>query len=176
MYGGCLALEVTVCVKLNTFYRGGLMARIKTTSSDQHVHTFDFEEGEELLDELNNGEGISPELLRNMHSEMAQIMRQPEDILLVGTDGSQTITIVLAPHAVVLGTGPVLLSTFDKDRIVAMVSREFIEAKAHIFDRAEDQDAAQEEWDSLLEQFFDTAIELGSHATREVLNIDEFLQ
>lgn len=25
------------------------MARIKTTSSDQYVHTFDFEEGEELL-------------------------------------------------------------------------------------------------------------------------------
>ena len=37
------------CVKLNTFYGGGLMARIKTTSSDQYVHTFDFEEGEELL-------------------------------------------------------------------------------------------------------------------------------
>ena len=25
------------------------MARIKTTNSDQYVHTFDFEEGEELL-------------------------------------------------------------------------------------------------------------------------------
>ena len=42
------------------------MARIKTNSSDQYVHTFDFEEGEELLDELNSGEGISPELSKNM--------------------------------------------------------------------------------------------------------------
>jgi hypothetical protein len=152
------------------------MARIKTNSSDQYVHTFDFEEGEELLDELNSGEGISPELSRNMTSEIAQLMRQPDNILVVGTDGSQTITIVLAPQAVVQGTGPVLMPTFDKDRIVAMVSREFIEAKAHICNIADDQDAAQEEWDSLLEQLFDTAIELGNHNSRELLNIVEFLQ
>ena len=152
------------------------MARIKTTSSDQYVHTFDFEEGEELLDELNNVEGITPELSRNMASEIAQLMRQPEDILVVGTDGLQTITIVLAPHAVVQGTGPVLMPTFDEDRIVAMVSREFIEAKAHICDIADDQDAAQEEWDSLLEQLFDTAVELGNQNSREILNIVEFLK
>lgn len=152
------------------------MARIKTTSSDQYVHTFDFEEGEELLNELNNGEGISPELSRNMTSEIAQILRQPEDILVVGTDGFQMITIVLAPHAVVQGTGPVLISTFDKDRIVAMVSREFIEAKAHICDTADDQDAAQEAWDALLEQLFESALELGNHKSREILNIVEFLQ
>ena len=152
------------------------MARFKTTSSDQDVHTFDFEEGEELLEELNNGEGISPELSRNMTSEIAQILRQPEDILVVGTDGFQMITIVLVPHAVVQGTGPVLIPTFDIDRIVAMVSREFIEAKAHICDTADDQDAAQEEWDTLLDQLFETALELGNHNSREVLNIVEFLQ
>ena len=152
------------------------MARIKTTSSNQYVLTFNFEEGEELLDELNNGEGISPELSRNMTSEIAQLMRQSEDILVVGTDGFQTVTIVLAPHVVVQGTGPVLMPTFDKDRIVAMVSREFIEAKAHICDTADDQDAAQEEWDSLLEQLFNTTIELGNQDSREVLNIAEFLQ
>ena len=152
------------------------MARIKTTSSDQYVHTFGFEEGEELLNELNNGDGISPELSRNMTSEISQLMRHPEDILVVGTDGSQIITIVLAPHAVVQGTGPVLLSTFDRDRIVAMVSREFIEAKAHIFDIADDQDAAQEEWDLLLEQLFEMTTELGNHNAREVLDVAEFLQ
>ena len=152
------------------------MARIKTTSSDQYVYTFDFEEGEELLNELNNGEGISAELSRNMASEIAQLMRQPEDILVVGTDGFQMITIVLAPHAVVQGTGPVLISTFDQDRIVAMVSREFIEAKAHICDTAHDQDAAQEEWGTLLDQLFESALELGNHNSRELLNIVEFLQ
>ena len=152
------------------------MARIKTTSSDQYVYTFDFEEGEELLDELNNVEGISPELSRNMTSEIAQILRQPEDILVVGTDGFQMITIVLAPHAVVQGTGPVLISTFDKDRIVAMVSREFITAKAHICELADDQDAAQEEWDTLLDQLFESALELGNQDSRELLNIVEFLQ
>ena len=131
------------------------------------MYTFDFEEGENLLDELHNGHGISPELSRNMTSEIAQVMRQPEGILLIGTDGSQMITIILAPNAVVRGIAPVLVPTFDKDRIVAMVSREFIEAKAHIFDIAEDQDAAQEEWDSLLEQLFNTTSELGNHNSRE---------
>lgn len=142
------------------------MSKIKT-SSEQHVYTFDFEEGENLLDELHNGHAISPELSRNMTSEIAQVMRQPEGILLIGTDGSQMITIILAPNAVVRGIAPVLVPTFDKDRIVAMVSREFIEAKAHIFDIAEDQDAAQEEWDSLLEQLFNTTSELGNHNSRE---------
>jgi len=131
------------------------------------VHTFDFEEGENLLDELHNGHGISQELSRNMTSEIAQVMRQPEGVLLVGTDGSQMITIVLAPYAVVQGTGPVLVATFVKDRIVSMVSREFIEAKAHIFEIAVDQDAAQEEWESLLEQLFDTTLKLGNHKSRE---------
>lgn len=152
------------------------MARFKTTSSGQYVHTFHFEEGEELLDELNNGEGITPELSRNMASEIAQLMRQPDDVLVVGTDGLRTITIVLAPHAVVQGNGPVLMPTFDRDRIVAMVSREFIEAKAHICDIADDQDAAQVEWGSLLEQLFNAAIELGNRDSRELLNIVEFLQ
>lgn len=131
------------------------------------MHTFDFEEGENLLDELHNGRGISPELSRNMTSEIAQAMRQPKGILLVGTDGTQMITIFLAPNAVVQGMGPVLISTFDKDRIVSMVSREFIEAKAHIFEIAVDQDAAQEEWELLLEQLFDTTLKLGNHKSQE---------
>jgi hypothetical protein len=149
-----------------------------TTSSDPPSNSlrFGFEDGENLLDELNSGDGVSPELSRNMTSEIAQILRQPEDILVVGTDGFQMITIVMAPHAVVQGTGPVLISTFDKDRIVAMVSREFIEAKAHICDTADDQDAAQEEWDALLGQLFESALELGNHNSRELLNIVEFLQ
>lgn len=142
------------------------MSKIRT-SSEQHMHTFDFEEGENLLDELHNGRGISLELSRNMTSEIAQAMRQPKGILLVGTDGTQMITIFLAPNAVVQGMGPVLISTFDKDRIVSMVSREFIEAKAHIFEIAVDQDAAQEEWELLLEQLFDTTLKLGNHKSQE---------
>ena len=63
-----------------------------------------------------------------------------------------------------------------QDRITAMVSREFIEAKAHICDTADDQDAAQEVWEALLEQLFDSALELGNHQSREILNIVEFLQ
>lgn len=41
---------------------------------------------------------------------------------------------------------------------------------------ADDQDAAQEEWDTLLDQLFESALELGNHNSRELLNIVEFLQ
>ena len=40
---------------------------------------FHFEQGEELLEELNNGEGVSPELSRTMSDELNQFRRHPDD-------------------------------------------------------------------------------------------------
>jgi hypothetical protein len=131
--------------------------------SNQEVFRFDFEQGEELLNELNNGEGISIELSRNMAYEMNQLRRDPDGILLVGTEGTKTITIFLAPHHVVEGIGPVLIPTFDDQRIVSMVSKEFIEATAARHNEAEDQDLAQIEWNLLLDNLFDATLELANN-------------
>jgi len=134
----------------------------------QEVFRFDFEQGKELLNELNNGEGISVELSRNMAQEMNQLRRDPDGILLVGTEGTKTITIFLAPQHVVEGIGPVIIPTLDDQRIVAMVSKEFIEATAASHNEAVDQDLAQIEWNLLLDNLFDATLELansshGSH-------------
>lgn len=128
--------------------------------SDPNSLRFDFEEGEELLNELNKGEGISIDLSRSMASEINQLRRQPEGILLLGTEGTKTITIFLAPHDVVQGNGPVLVPTFDDLRIVSMVSREFIESHALACSETIDEEEAQSAWNTLLDGLFNKTLEL----------------
>jgi hypothetical protein len=137
-----------------------------TTSSDPSSNSlrFGFEDGEKLLDELNSGDGVSPELSRNMYDEMSIARRNPEGVLLVGTEGTRAITIILAPQSVVEGIGPVLVPTFDSQRVVAMVSREFIEANAVDCNNEEDQEFAQREWDELLDNLFNATVDIALHS------------
>ena len=125
---------------------------------------FGFEDGENLLDELNSGDGVSPELSRNMYDEMSIARRNPEGVLLVGTEGTMSITIILAPQSVVKGIGPVLVPTFDPQRVVAMVSREFIEANAVDCNSSDDQELAQQNWDELLDKLFNATVDIAMHS------------
>ena len=95
-----------------------------------------------------------------MASEINQLRRQPEGILLLGTEGTKTITIFLAPHDVVQGNGPVLVPTFDDLRIVSMVSREFIESHALACSETIDEEEAQSAWNTLLDGLFNKTLEL----------------
>ena len=90
-----------------------------TTTPDpfNHALRFGFEDGENLLDELNSGDGVSPELSQNMYEEMRIARRDPDGILFVGTEGTKTITVFLAPQSIVGGFGPVLVPTFDSRRV-----------------------------------------------------------
>jgi hypothetical protein len=125
---------------------------------------FGFEDGENLLDELNSGDGVSLELSRNMYDEMSIARRNPEGVLLVGTEGTMSITIILAPQSVVQGIGPVLVPTFDTQRVVAMVSREFIHANAVDCNSEEDQELAQKDWDELLDKLFNATVDIALHS------------
>ena len=127
---------------------------------------FGFEDGENLLDELNSSDGVSPELLQDMYAEMSLARRDPEGILFVGTEGTKTITVFLAPQSVVNGIGPVLVPTLDPNRVVAMVSREFIEANAVDCNSDEDQELAQQEWDELLDKLFNATVDIALHSPR----------
>lgn len=131
--------------------------------TSNEVFRFNFEQGEEMLNELNSGEGISEELSHNMAQELNDLRQNSEAVLLVGTEGTKTITIFLAPQNVVEGIGPVLVPTFDDRRIVSMVSREFIEATAARHNEAEDQDLAQIEWNLLLDNLFEATVELANN-------------
>jgi hypothetical protein len=125
---------------------------------------FGFEDGENLLDELNSGDGVSPELSSNMYDEMSIARRNPDGVLLVGTEGTMSITIILAPQSVVQGIGPVLVPIFDSQRVVAMVSREFIQANAVDCNSEEDQELAQKDWDELLDKLFNATVDIALHS------------
>ena len=142
---------------------------------DDYKKNFNFEQGEELMDELNNFEGISPELARNMQAELTQALRGSDNILVVGTEGERTVTIVIAPRAVVGSKGPVLIPSSDKGRIVSMVAKEFIEKCALKCQNEEDQDGAQEKWEQLLEFFFEKTLELADNGSGPILEIPDFI-
>jgi hypothetical protein len=116
----------------------------------QEVFRFEFEQGEELMDALNDGQGITPELSRNMARELNDLLKNSESVLTVDTEATKTVTIFLTPQYVVEVFGSVLITTFDDQRVVSMVSKEFIEATAVRHNEAEDQDLAQTEWNLLL--------------------------
>lgn len=127
------------------------------------------------MDELNEFEGVSPELTKNMQAELTQALRGSENILVVGTEGERTITIVIAPRAVVGSRGPELIPTTDNIRVVSMVSKEFVEKCALRCQNMEDQDEAQEKWDQLLKFFFDKTLELVDNSSGPTLEIPDFV-
>jgi hypothetical protein len=148
---------------------------IITTGDDDYIKNFNFEQSKELMDELNEFEGISPELTKNMQAELTQALRGSENILVVGTEGERTITIVIAPRAVIGSRGPELIPTTDKIRVVSMVSKEFVEKCALRCQNMEDQDEAQEKWDQLLKFFFDKTLELVDNSSGPTLEIPDFV-
>ena len=148
---------------------------IITTGDDDYIKNFNFEQSKELMDELNEFEGVSAELTKNMQAELTQALRGSENILVVGTEGERTITIVIAPRAVVGSRGPALIPTTDKIRVVSMVSKEFVEKCALTCQNMEDQDEAQEKWDQLLKFFFDKTLELVDNSSAPTLEIPDFI-
>ena len=134
------------------------------SNPSDNTFRFSFEDGENLLDELNRGDGVSPELLRDMYAEMSIARRDPDGLLIVGTEGTKTITVFLAPQSAVNGIGPVLVPTLDPNRVVAMVSREFIQTNAVDCNSEEDQELAQSKWDALLDKLFNATVDIALHS------------
>jgi hypothetical protein len=140
------------------------MENVTASEPPDNTLRFGFEDGENLLDELNRGDGVSQELLRDMYAEMSIARRDPDGLLIVGTEGTKTITVFLAPQSVVNGIGPVLVPTLDPNRVVAMVSREFIQANAVACNSEEDQELAQQNWDELLDKLFTATVDIALHS------------
>jgi hypothetical protein len=137
------------------------------------VERFDFEDNEGFLNALNNQQGISSDLASELTQQLNQLRQNSENTLLVGTDGLQTITVVLAPFSIVNGEGPVLIPTSEQYRIVSMVSREFVEAKAQMCNHFTDEDVAQKYWDDFLDGLFTATTELGNSSDRQLLQIPD---
>ena len=142
------------------------------------VERFDFEDNEGFLNALNDHQGISPDLAREMTDQLSQLRQNSENTLLVGTDGLRTITVVLAPYSIVKAEGPVLIPTSKQYHVVSMVSREFVQAKAQMCDHIaiEDEEIAQSYWDDFLDGLFTATAELGNSDDRQLLQIPDYPQ
>jgi hypothetical protein len=160
--------------------KDGGLATERISMADQDIQNdaerFDFEDNEGFLNALNNQQGISPDLAREMTQQLNQLRQNSENTLLVGTDGLQTITVVLAPFSIVKAEGPVLIPTSEQYRIVSMVSREFVQAKAQICELIADEDIAQRYWDDFLDGLFTATVELGNSDDRQLLQIPDYPQ
>ena len=64
------------------------MENMTASEPPNNTLRFCFGDGENLLDELNRGDGVSPELLRDMYAEMSIAQRDPDGLLIVGTEGT----------------------------------------------------------------------------------------
>jgi hypothetical protein len=142
---------------------------------EEYKKTFHFEESESLMDELNNFDGISKELSNNMYSELNMALDGSENVLVVGTEGTKAITILLAPEEIVGGRGPALIPTSDSNRLVAIVSKEFVEAMAGMCQEMEDQDEAEVIWQELLSEFFEKTIEKSESEAGQTPSVPDFL-
>ena len=150
--------------------------------NEDYKKNFEFEEAEEMMGELNNFTGVPADLVKNMQKELNQAMTTPESVLIVGTEGTKTITIITAPRDVVGENGPVLIPTMDKNRVVAMVSAEYVYEAAEYCreveenqDYSENGDGAQDLWSELLEGFFEKTVELAAAGGEAILEIPDFI-
>jgi hypothetical protein len=137
------------------------------------VERFDFEDNEGFLNALNNQQVISSDLASELTQQLNQLRQNSENTLLVGTDGLQTITVVLAPFSIVNGEGPVLIPTSEQYRIVSMVSREFVEPKDHRCNHITYEDVDHKYWDDFLDGLFTATTELGNSSDRQLLQIPD---
>lgn len=77
------------------------------------------------LDEMGK---IDPDIKKRVIDELLETARPGSNVLLVGTEGASTVTILHVDKSLIGGEdGPVLLPTADNKTILAAVSREFLQ-------------------------------------------------
>ncbi len=118
----------------------------------------DFDSMEESLKKVREH---NPELAKNLKDEIERAALNPdEEVLIVGTEGDYTITVFLVPESVIGGlAGPVLMPSSDEKKILAAVSRERVQKKADKCLSIPDPLLAQQEWQKMVDWFFDKTVE-----------------
>lgn len=106
----------------------------------------------------------NPELSIRVKEELEAAARGEENILLVGTDGEFSVTILHLDQDI-LGADEevVLFPTSSSISILAAVSRQTVEAKVHMCEAMEwdgDGALADEMWDSFMSHLMERAVEL----------------
>jgi hypothetical protein len=130
-------------------------------------HTDDFKdkpEGFEMLeDALVQLHSNNPELALRIKEELNAAARGEENILLVGTDGEFSVTILhLDPELVNWENEIVLFPTSSSVSILAAVSRDYLEEKIRACESMEQEEGgapADNMWDNFMSELMHAAVE-----------------
>lgn len=120
--------------------------------------------GPDLAKALEELYSINADLGKRMKEELDAAAKGEEQILLVGTNGEFTITILhVDPEFIDRSRDVVLLPTSSSVSILAAVSREYVEDKIRMCEAMEgdgDGALADEMWDSFMGDLMERAVEL----------------
>jgi hypothetical protein len=118
-------------------------------SGDGPEFSIDFEQLARNLEDFNN---FDPELRENFLAELRALQENPENVVLLGTDGEFAVTIVHVDAAAIGGAdGPVLFPTASKKTIFAAVSRELLQKKVFQLEELPEEDGNQL-WEEFMEE------------------------
>lgn len=121
------------------------------------------------LEELSK---IDVHLAKAMKDELRGVYDDDNNVLMIGTNGEVTVTIIHVPASALDGKrGPVLLPTTDSVRIVAAVSRESI---SQWLEKKEkeivDPLIMESAWSGLLQRLYDRVLLINSHKPHKLID------
>ena len=118
---------------------------------------------EVLQDALVKLQSDNPELALRIREELNAAARGEENILLVGTDGEFSVTILhLEPELVNWKNEIVLFPTSSSVSILAAISRDYLEEKIRACESMDDDGdgaAADQMWDDFMSDLMHAAVE-----------------
>lgn len=123
--------------------------------------SFEMDDFETMEESLRKVRQHNPELAKSLQDEIERAALNPDDnVLIVGTEGDYTITVFLVPEDVIGGhSGPVIVPSSDKNKILAAVSMERVQKKADQCIEMPDPLLAQAEWQRMIDWFFEKTVE-----------------
>ena len=103
----------------------------------------------------------NPQVAANIVDEMLDATREGNNIVLVGTDGGKTVTIMHVDQSLINGgDGPVLFPTADPNRALAAVSSQLLERELSIADGMETESMSDMYWDGLMQDLINQVLDM----------------
>lgn len=103
----------------------------------------------------------NPQVAANVVDEMLEATREGNNIVLVGTDGGKTVTIMHVDQSLINGgDGPVLFPTADPNRALAAVSSQMLERELSISDGMETESMSDMYWDGLMQDLINQVLDM----------------
>lgn len=102
-----------------------------------------------------------PELAIHLMEELRETLAEGSNVVLVGTDGDVSITIVHTSREALNGSdGPVIFPSTNKNKILAAISREILDIEVKKAEEIGDEKLADLYWDGFMNDLMDKVREM----------------